>query len=158
MGLQRHRKGTAHKRKLPELEAATLDPAALAVLSEHEELLQLRAWRQSLLTPLEAANTFDLNRTAEKEELARELWRGGYAESLSALREANPAFVQVVEAQVVNQHDRKASDVQHVNKKRLVDGILIHVHKPCTIKVQYAAGYSGPDGAEQRAQSARRLS
>ena len=70
MGLQRHRKGTAHKRKMPDSEAAILDSAALAALSDHEELLQLRAWRESLLSPLAAASTFDLNRAAEKEELA----------------------------------------------------------------------------------------
>ena len=46
----------------------------------------------------------------EKVELARQLWLGGYAKSLLALRAANAEYVQVIEAQVSNQYDRKASE------------------------------------------------
>ena len=64
-------------------------------------------------------------------ELARQLWLGGYAESLSALRFANAAYVQVIEAQVTNQYDRKASEGHAATKERLVDGILM-----CTSRAQ----------------------
>ena len=128
MGLSQ-RKGVAHrKRKSEEVEH---DLASAAMLSDLAELQELRAFKEAVLSPLAGGHTFDLNCAEEKVELARQLWRGGYAESLSAMRDANPAYVKVVEAQVANSGDGKASEKHGARKRRLVDGILM-----CTSRAQ----------------------
>ena len=120
--------GRIHKRKAAVLEH---NPVTAALLSDHDELQQLRAWKLALLAPLDGAQTFDMEHADEKVELARQLWLGGYAKSLLALRAANAEYVQVIEAQVSNQYDRKASEEHTATKERLVDGILM-----CTSRAQ----------------------
>ena len=90
-----------------------------------EELEDLRLFRHDLLQPVNASGTFDLNQHGEKERLARQLWAGGYLESMAALREANRALHEVLTAQVANQHDRRASKEHLATKARLVDGVLL---------------------------------
>ena len=90
-----------------------------------EELEDLRLFRNDLLQPVNASGTFDLNQNGEKERLARQLWAGGYVESMAALREANRALHEVLTAQVANQHDRRASAEHLATKDRLVDGVLL---------------------------------
>lgn len=75
-------KGAAHKRKQS---PSVLNPTDMSMLADHEELLELRAWRDALLEPLNAFDTFDLNHADQKVEIARQLWLGGYDESLQAL-------------------------------------------------------------------------
>ena len=57
--------------------------------------------------------------------MARQLWAGGYVESMAALREANRALHEVLTTQVANQHDRRASAEHLATKDRLVDGVLL---------------------------------
>ena len=45
-----------------------------------------------LLTPVEPAGCFDVSDADEKVQLGRRLWSGGYLESMTMLREANPAL------------------------------------------------------------------
>ena len=92
-----------------------------------EELEDLRLFRHNLLQPVNASGTFDLNSATEKVNLARQLWSGGYLESMAALREANGALHEVLSAQVANQHDRRASIGHKATKVRLVDGVLLNV-------------------------------
>ena len=67
--------GRIHKRKAAVLEH---NPVTAALLSDHDELQQLRAWKLALLAPLDGAQTFDMEHADEKVELARQLWLGGY--------------------------------------------------------------------------------
>ena len=53
--LGRIRKSDSDKRKAAVSEH---DPVTAAVLSDHDELLQLRAWKCALLAPLDGARTF----------------------------------------------------------------------------------------------------
>ena len=64
-----------------------------------------------------------------KVALAKRLWSGGYMESLVDLRENNASLVEVLHAQVANQHDRRATAQQLVTKRRLVDGMLLYVSR-----------------------------
>lgn len=123
------RKGVAHRKR--KLDAVEHDSATATMLSNLAELQELRAFKEAVLSPLVGGLTFDLNCAEEKVELARQLWRGGYAESLSAMRDANPAYVKVIEAQVANSGDGKASEKHVARKRRLVDGILM-----CTSRAQ----------------------
>ena len=49
--------GRTHKRKGAVLEH---DPVTAALLSDHDKLLQLRAWKLALLAPLDGARMFDM--------------------------------------------------------------------------------------------------
>ena len=50
---------------------------------------------------------------------------------MAALREANASLVEVLSAQVANQHDRRASEGHLACKRRQVDGILL-----CVVRAQ----------------------
>ena len=75
-----------------------------------EELADLRLFRHELLQPMNTSGTFNLKNASEKVDLARQLWSGGYVESMQALAGANPALLEVLRAKVANQHDTHASD------------------------------------------------
>ena len=87
--------------------------------------LALRAWRDMLLSPIDAATTFNMQAQGDKELLARQLWVGDISASMLAVRFANPELVEVLNAQTGNQHDRRASDHAQLVKMRLVDGMLL---------------------------------
>ena len=84
--------------------------AAATVTVALAELQRLRAFEQALTSPLALGMTFNMNDAAEKRELARQLWMGDYKESLCELRRANPVMVEVLDAQITNSFDRRASD------------------------------------------------
>ena len=76
------------------------DDGAAAMESAIHELSELRLWRDALLKPVEPDGCFDLSVADEKVQLAHRIWAGNYLESMAMLREANPAVVQVLSAQV----------------------------------------------------------
>ena len=94
-----------------------------------EELQALRLFRDDLLKPMDGTGTFNLMHGAEKVALAKRLWSGGYMESLVDLRENNASLVEVLHAQIANQHDRRATAQQLETKRRLVDGVLLCVSR-----------------------------
>ena len=96
-----------------------------------QELERLRLFEAELLSPIDMASSFNMLDPDDAEQLARQIWLGGYAESLAAVRAANPALVRVIEAKVTNTYDRRSSDGHRHMKCRLVDGILL-----CTIRAQ----------------------
>ena len=96
-----------------------------------EELADLRLFRHELLQPMNTSGTFNLKNASEKVDLARQLWSGGYVESMQALAGANPALLEVLRAQVANQHDRRATSGHHATKARLVDGVML-----CVVRAQ----------------------
>ena len=59
------------------------------------------------------------------------MWAGDYLQSMTMLREANPALVQVLSAQVASDYDRKAGPGHVDTKRRQVDGMLI-----CAVRTQ----------------------
>ena len=107
-----------------------------------DEFEQLRAFKLALTSPLRLGLTFDVSDAQEKVELARRLWAGGYHESLRELRDANPVMVEVLEAQIANSHDRRASDAHLQTKHRLVDGILM-----CMVRAQSKFNMTLPTAA-----------
>ena len=66
----------------PEIDTSALDPV-------EQELLELRAWRDELFRPVRSQGTFDLLVAGSRSALARQLWTGGYLESMAVLREDN---------------------------------------------------------------------
>ena len=93
-----------------------------------EELASLRLFADSCTKPIYGPASFDMQSEGDKELLAVDLWKGdGIEAELLALREANPVLVQVLEAAVGNEHDRRSSEEQRRKKQRLVDGTLINI-------------------------------
>ena len=100
--------------------AAALEPAII------KELIELRDFRAQLLSPIVVADTFNVQTVGDKERLALQVWAGGAFESLEAVRKANPALMQVLEAQVSNTYDAdgRAGEGHAARKARLLDGVL----------------------------------
>ena len=87
------------------------------------ELIELRAWRDTLLSPVKTAGAvFNMQRHSDKVLCAQAVWLGGYASSMVHLREANPELVQVIEAQVQSRYAAEAG--RHA---RLVNGVLLNI-------------------------------
>ena len=106
------------------LSAADVDSLA-------EELEQLRLFRASLLQPVAVSGTYDVHDRSEKLRLAKRLWIGDYVSSMSEMREANAPLVEVLSAQIANQHDRRASAGHLASKQRQIDGMLL-----CAVRAQ----------------------
>ena len=121
---------TSRKRRA-QVGPSDADNDAAALESAIAELSELRLWRDDLLKPVDGAGTFDLSIADEKVQLAHRMWAGGYLESMAALREANPALVQVLSAQVASQYDRKAGPGHADSKRRQVDGMML-----CAVRTQ----------------------
>ena len=92
-----------------------------------DELIQLRAFHAALTTPIDSADTFDLLNATGKEALARQLWLGGFAESMTAVRAANPVLVAVLTAKIANQWDARSSPHHQAAKERQVNGLLLGI-------------------------------
>ena len=87
------------------------------------ELIELRAWKDTLLSPVKTAGAvFNMQRHSDKVLCAQAVWLGGYVKSMVHLREANPELVQVIEAQVQSQYAAEAG--RHA---RLVNGVLLNI-------------------------------
>ena len=120
-----------HRKRRARIAPADPDDDDAALESAIAELGELRLWRAALMQPVVAAGAFDLSNGTEKLELARRVWKGGYTESITMLREANPELVQVLSAQIANQYDRRAGPGHAITKQRLLDGMLL-----CTVRAQ----------------------
>ena len=118
-------------RKRAKVAPAEAESSADAVDPLAQELEGLRLFRASILQPVSGIGTFNLLVPGAKLQLARQLWSGDYASSMAALREANASLVEVLSAQVANQHDRRASEGHLACKRRQVDGILL-----CVVRAQ----------------------
>jgi len=118
-------------RKRAKVAPAEAQSSADAVDPLAQELEGLRLFRASLLQPVSGFGTFNLLVPGAKLQLARQLWSGDYVSSMAALREANASLVEVLSAQVANQHDRRASEGHLACKRRQVDGILL-----CVVRAQ----------------------
>ena len=103
-----------------------------AVLTD--EVVQLRAWREQLLSPVVVADTFNMQTPGDKDRLALRVWLGGFEESLAAVRAANPALMQVLEAQISSAYDTdgRAREDHATRKARLVDGVLCIILRAAT--------------------------
>ena len=120
-----------HRKRRAQIAPSDADDGAAAVESAILELSELRLWRSALLTPVELDAASDLSNADEKVQLAHRLWSGGYLESMTMLREANPALVQVLSAQVASQYDRRAGPDHASGKQRQIDGMLL-----CAVRTQ----------------------
>ena len=100
-----------------------------AAISDMEELAQLRAWKLALSQPINRASTFDVSTNVGKVALARQLWLGGYAESMDMVRSENAALLEVLQAQVMNTYDADSrATIQHFQRKqRQVNGTLLNI-------------------------------
>ena len=104
------RKGKAHA-------ATSQTPANVpsevdATPDRDTELEKLREFKRQALSPIELADTFNLQSSAGKAALAAALWRDSFEGSLRRVRDANPALVQIIEAQISNSYDSRASEAQ----------------------------------------------
>ena len=108
---------------------ARIAPEPEEVVDElSKELEDLRLFADSCTKPIWSPSSFDMQSNGDKERLAIDLWKGsGIDAELLALREANPVLVQVLEAAVANEHDRRSSEEQKAKKQRLVDGTLLNI-------------------------------
>lgn len=87
-----------------------------------DELERLRLFQRTLLQPITVAGAvYNLQQREQKLQLAKDIWLGGFIESLTALRNENPALVAVLTAQTANNYAGNPE-----RKLRYINGCLLN--------------------------------
>ena len=81
--------------------------------------------RRALLSPINSAAIYDMQAAGEKERLGHDLWRRDFGADLQALRAANPEFVAVLRAKIVN--TSAVTEKSVLSDERHIDGMLLDV-------------------------------